>query len=227
MGAAKPKLDFLPPSMRGGYTHLPEDEVRQMISKNLRFLGESPAFRKIMFSGAEFVQGPVIAKRLIVGACARLGYKVGGDSLDPVEVGMFLATLSSCERGDWAWEVRRGLKRLGIERLPTQGRPKGRKSERQHYITFKVFQRLIEEKQLWKKKQEVVQKSPNSWTTRLRRILKADGWTADEVQLAITSRHPRSLALKMAAHKLKVDYDTVQKSVRRVSRAMTPDAQET
>ena len=217
MAAAKPRLDFLPPTMRREYIHLSEDEVRQMFSKNERLLIESPALREIVLSYPEFVQGRAIAKRLIVGACARLGYKVGGDSLDPIEVGLFLAKLSSCERGDWAWEVRQGLKRLGIERLPTQGRPKGRKSEMQQYIAFKVFQRLIEERQLWKKKQEFIQNYPNSWATRLPKVLKKDGWTPDEVALAIAITDPRSLALQMAANKCEVEVDTVQKSVRRAS----------
>jgi len=223
MTAAKPHLDLLPPTMRRRYANLSEDEWQEKLKQCDELLGELfkfPALRELILKASEFAEGKEITTRLVSGSLGLLGGTRSGSSLDPLEVGLFLARLSNCEPDDLSWQVRHGLKRLCIKRRSRRGRPKGRISEIEHFISFRVFERLIEEGQLWKKKGEFKRKFRNSWPTQLRKILQADRWSADEIQLAIKSTSARTLALQMAANCCGVEFDTVQKSVRRVSRRM-------
>jgi hypothetical protein len=200
--------------MRQKYAHLSGKEVEERLRQIEELLQESltdPALRKLL-EPSEIVKGEEICLRLIVGTLGFLGVPGNDrpDSLNPRNVSLFLATIANSKPIDLSWVVRRGLKALGIERPSRRGRPKKRRSETEHVIQFRVFEELIRQRQLWEKKQEFKQKFPRNWQEKFCKSLRDDGWNADEIELALMSTTPRSLALQMAANHCKVDYDSIR-----------------
>lgn len=214
MSVPKPKLDSLPPTLRRRFANVSEDEWRQM-KENLKECHRLPALSELLSNPPEVVEGRKLAERLILGAWDLLTGERYRESLNPVEVGLFLGTLLNCEPDDLKWKVLHGLKRLGIKRRSRRGRPPGKKSEIEQVIQFRIYQWLIETKQIWEKKQEAIKKFPKDWHSRLRKDLRANGWSPDEIDRVISSKTARSLAIAMTADKRNVGYDTVQRSIRR------------
>lgn len=226
MKAARQKFEFLPPTLRRELAKSPE-RAEQIVTRSaawVRSLLQDPAMQKLLRDSPLMVKGQEIAVRLSLGVQEMLGSGQTGDSLHPLKVGMFLALISDPPTDDLAWYVRTGLENLGIKRSSRQGRPKGRKSETEHFISFKVSESLIEQTQLWNKKQQFMQESPSKGDTHLRNVLRTDGWSPEVIGLTVACHSPRSLALHMAALECMVEYDTIRRSVQRYSRRIPTPA---
>jgi len=120
-------------------------------------------------------------------------------------MGLFLAILSNSKPGDLQWKLGLWFKWFGITRRSRLGRPKGRRSESEQYLCFRLFERLLEKSQVWSPKQEFQRNHPRSWETRLRKALREDRcrWKPDEIDCIIDSSSPRLLALYLTANHLR------------------------
>jgi len=253
MAKARKKFESLAPSLRRKLSQLPEDDAQRFVKEGEHWMKEllsDPHIRELLATSPEFVQGRQIAARLIAGTlnllfranCQALEpppsaeyiapiplHPVLGadtsDSLDPFDVGLFLAILSNSKPDDLQWKLGLWFKWFRIVRRSRLGRPKGRRSESEQYLCFRTFERLLEMSHVWSIKQEFQRNYHRSWKSRLREDLRKDdkdkdwSWGPEEIDCIIESSSPRSLALNLTANQLGIQYDTVRRSVQRHSRS--------
>jgi hypothetical protein len=203
---------------------LTDDEAQSLEKESaawFRELRDAGMLPKLLLASPGFEKGQEIAVRLIAGALDLLTGQRRDDSINPFEVGVFLANLSTFKLDDRFRIIDRWLNWFGIDRVAKVGRPKGKgKAEREHFLWFTVYQQVIEKTQVWSGKQELKRRYPRSWKNLLREVLHKDKcWKPKKIDFIISSKTAHTLALNLAANQLGIDPDTVARSVRRLSRS--------
>jgi hypothetical protein len=203
---------------------LSDEQIQDFVKEGdawVRELRDAGMLTKLLLASPGFEKGKEIAVRLMAGALDLLTGQRRHDSINPFEVGVFLANLSTFKPDDRLWIMDKWLKWFGIDRAAKVGRPQGKgKAEREHFLWFTIFQQVIEKTQVWSRKQELKRQHPRRWKNPLREVLHKDEcWEPKEIELVISSKTAHTLALNLTATKLNIKPDTVVRSVRRRSRS--------
>jgi len=201
---------WVPPSLKRRLEQLPE-EIAGAFLRNSEAALEDPRIRHLISQTQLSKLAGQIRARL-----AR------GQTLNLAKVAQFLAWLASCDEDELPWTVKTGLRWLGIDRIQrTRGRPVGRESDRAYFIEVKAQTLWIERTGFWDWKKSLQKEAPNRWEMQLRSSLHEAKWPASEIDATILHKTTHSLAIQLAAHRFGVQYDTVQKAIRRYGRRLT------
>ncbi len=207
------------PSVVRKLASLPTPE-REKIEADLKRALSDKAVRQLISRSPYSRHVADLLQRLLLGAAGaflRQNFKGG---LDLYALADFLALLASSESSDLGWVVKEGLKGLGIQRVAQKrGRPPGRKSDLKYVRSVQVCLDLIRNGGVWELRAGFRKKHLRDWRRRLDRELQKRGWASEFVDLVLTSRTPRALAISLTASHFEVSYDAIARACRRVKAA--------